>query len=131
MTATSRRLAATAALWGAAGLILCAFASHGVDDEQHSLWMRLGGFCMLIHAAAAIPILGLVRTGRACAVAALFFAGSGVFAGTLAGMTFGGPRWLGAVTPMGGLMMIIGWLLLAVTFLQPDPEQSAPPRTLH
>ena len=40
-------------------------------------------------------------------------AGSLVFSGTLYAMTLGAPRWLGAVTPIGGLLLLAGWLLLA------------------
>jgi uncharacterized membrane protein YgdD (TMEM256/DUF423 family) len=43
----------------------------------------------------------------------LMAAGSIVFSATLYGMALGGPRWLGAVTPLGGLAMILGWFLLA------------------
>lgn len=42
-----------------------------------------------------------------------FVVGSAVFAGTLYFMAVGGPRWLGAVTPIGGTALIVGWLLLA------------------
>ncbi|HUL75644.1 MAG TPA: DUF423 domain-containing protein, partial [Vicinamibacteria bacterium] len=41
-------------------------------------------------------------------------AGSALFSGTLYAMALGAPRWLGAVTPIGGLGMMLGWLLLAL-----------------
>lgn len=47
------------------------------------------------------------------AVGWLFIAGILVFGGTLYGIAFGGPRWLGAITPIGGVCFIAGWLLLA------------------
>ncbi|HWT41343.1 MAG TPA: DUF423 domain-containing protein, partial [Sphingopyxis sp.] len=37
-------------------------------------------------------------------------AGAALFAVTLYAMALGGPRWLGAVTPIGGTLLIIGWL---------------------
>ena len=43
----------------------------------------------------------------------LFLAGALVFAATLYAMGLGGPRWLGAVTPVGGVLMIAGWAALA------------------
>lgn len=43
----------------------------------------------------------------------LFVAGMVVFGGTLYTIALGGPRWLGAVTPVGGVCFIAGWLLLA------------------
>ncbi|MFB6260393.1 MAG: DUF423 domain-containing protein, partial [Thiohalorhabdaceae bacterium] len=36
------------------------------------------------------------------------------FPGTLYALALGGPRWLGAVTPLGGTAFILAWLLLAV-----------------
>jgi uncharacterized membrane protein YgdD (TMEM256/DUF423 family) len=38
-----------------------------------------------------------------------------IFAGSLYAMTLGAPRWFGAITPIGGVLMIAGWLWLAVT----------------
>jgi len=44
----------------------------------------------------------------------LFLAGIVVFSGSLYVMTLTGARWLGAITPLGGLAFILGWLCLAV-----------------
>ena len=41
--------------------------------------------------------------------------GALIFAGSLYAMTLGAPRWLGAITPIGGMLMIAGWLWLAVS----------------
>jgi uncharacterized membrane protein YgdD (TMEM256/DUF423 family) len=41
--------------------------------------------------------------------------GSATFAGTLYAMALGAPRWFGAITPIGGSMLIAGWLVLAWT----------------
>ena len=43
----------------------------------------------------------------------LFAAGTVIFSGSLYALSLGGPRWLGAVTPIGGLAFIAGWLSLA------------------
>ena len=43
-----------------------------------------------------------------------FVGGVAIFSGTLYAMALGGPRWLGAVTPIGGLTLIVGWVLLAI-----------------
>ncbi|HTU65882.1 MAG TPA: DUF423 domain-containing protein [Steroidobacteraceae bacterium] len=45
---------------------------------------------------------------------ALFLAGIAVFSGSLYLLALTGERWLGAVTPLGGLALLSGWLLLAV-----------------
>lgn len=41
-----------------------------------------------------------------------------VFSGSLYAMALGAPRWFGAITPLGGLAFIAGWLLLAWSFLR-------------
>lgn len=131
MTESSRRLCGTGAIWGALGLILCAFAAHGVDHPREALWLRLGGICMLVHAVMVILIANLVPTRSGRVVAGLFLIGSAVFAGTLAAMTLGAPRWLGAVTPAGGLTMLSGWFLLAWVFFRAEPEAAKTPGSLH
>ena len=42
-----------------------------------------------------------------------FVAGTLLFSGSLYGLALDGPKWLGPVTPLGGLTLMIGWLLLA------------------
>lgn len=46
--------------------------------------------------------------------------GVALFSGLLDVMAFGGPRWLGAIVPLGGLSMIAGWLTLACAALSKD-----------
>ena len=44
--------------------------------------------------------------------------GSLIFCGTVAILALGGPRWLGAITPIGGLLMIVSFVLLAIAALR-------------
>jgi uncharacterized membrane protein YgdD (TMEM256/DUF423 family) len=70
----------------------------------------------LIHALALLGVAwATTRWGSAAIVAAgwLFMAGIVVFGGTLYALALGGPRWLGAVTPIGGLCFLAGWAALA------------------
>lgn len=46
--------------------------------------------------------------------AGLLVAGILIFSGTLYGLALGGPRWLGAVTPLGGICFLAGWAVTAV-----------------
>lgn len=102
-------LGALAALSGAIAVIAGAFAAHGAAGKAAE-WLRTGAQYQLAHAVAALVALGLPN-GRGAAL--LFLLGSAVFAGTLYAMALGWPRWLGAVTPVGGAVMIGGWLVLA------------------
>jgi uncharacterized membrane protein YgdD (TMEM256/DUF423 family) len=47
-----------------------------------------------------------------------FVAGIVLFSGSLYMLVLTGPRWLGAVTPLGGVAFLVGWALLAWTALQ-------------
>nr|WP_156681449.1 DUF423 domain-containing protein [Sphingomonas profundi] len=103
-------LFALAALSGACAVAAGAFGAHGAAGKAAE-WLRTGALYQMVHAVAALVALGRPRGSMA---ALLFVAGAAVFAGTLYAMALGAPRWLGAVTPLGGAGMIAGWLLLAV-----------------
>jgi uncharacterized membrane protein YgdD (TMEM256/DUF423 family) len=90
-----------------------AFGAHGVADPKAAEWLRTGGLYQLIHAVAALAITGATR-----GAAALLLAGGAIFAISLYVMALGGPKWLGAITPIGGTLMIAGWLWAAWTFAQ-------------
>jgi uncharacterized membrane protein YgdD (TMEM256/DUF423 family) len=105
-------LAALLALSGAIAVIAGAYGAHGATGRAGE-WLTTGAHYQLVHAAAGLAILGKGR-----GPAALLLIGAAIFSGTLYGMALGGPRWLGAVTPLGGLGMIVGWMWLAVLFLR-------------
>ena len=48
----------------------------------------------------------------------LLVAGTVVFSGSLYLLVLTGTRWLGAITPVGGLMLVAGWLLVVVALLR-------------
>jgi uncharacterized membrane protein YgdD (TMEM256/DUF423 family) len=99
-----------AALSGALAVGAGAFGAHGASG-QAAEWLRTGGQYQLIHAVAALVALRLEARGPAW----LFVAGGAIFAVTLYLMALGLPRWLGAITPIGGSLLIAGWLWLAWT----------------
>jgi uncharacterized membrane protein YgdD (TMEM256/DUF423 family) len=47
----------------------------------------------------------------------MFLAGTVCFSGSLYLLSLTGARWLGAVTPLGGLLLLGGWLALAIGVL--------------
>ena len=101
-------LAILAALSGALAVAAGAFGAHGVTG-QPAEWLRTGGQYQLVHAVAALVALRLEARGPGW----LFVAGAAIFALTLYAMALGGPRWFGAITPIGGALLIAGWLWLA------------------
>lgn len=103
----ARSLPALAALNGLLAVAVGAFGAHGISDPQAKAWIATGAQYALGHAAAAFAV-----AGRSPLAAWLMSVGALVFAATLYAMALGGPRLLGAVTPVGGVLMIAGWALL-------------------
>ncbi|MBW4329619.1 DUF423 domain-containing protein [Stakelama sp. CBK3Z-3] len=97
-----------AALSGALAVGAGAFGAHGASGDAAE-WLKTGGHYQLVHAVAALAVLRLEAKGPAL----LFLAGGLIFAGSLYLMALGLPRWLGAITPIGGAALIAGWLWLA------------------
>jgi uncharacterized membrane protein YgdD (TMEM256/DUF423 family) len=98
-----------AALSGALAVAAGAFGAHGAAGEAAE-WLKTGGQYQLIHAVAALVAVRMDQKVPAW----LFVCGAAVFAGTLYLMAVGLPHWLGAITPIGGVALIGGWLWLAV-----------------
>lgn len=101
-------LTIAAALSGAIAVGAGAFGAHGASGAAQD-WLKTGGQYQLVHAVAALAALRLEARGPGW----LFVAGAAIFAGTLYLMALGLPRWLGAITPIGGTLLIAGWLWLA------------------
>jgi uncharacterized membrane protein YgdD (TMEM256/DUF423 family) len=109
------------AVLGALGVALGAFGAHGLKSRVPAellVVFETGVRYHLVHALALLAV-GLAA-GRAThpgwltAAGWLFVAGIAVFSGSLYAMTFSGARWLGAITPLGGLSFILGWIALAI-----------------
>ena len=117
MTATRRTLLA-AALLGLLGVAAGAFGAHGLEERlspEQLEWWATGARYQQIHALAlAVVGWGAGPWSRWRSAAAIAFViGVLIFAGTLYAMALGGPRILGAVTPLGGLSLMLGWAALA------------------
>lgn len=113
----------TAAANGFLAVALGAFGAHGLkrmmstlaDGAQRLEWWQTASQYQMAHALA----LGLVAAaaphlaGRLPAAAGwLFLAGIVLFSGSLYAMTLTGVKALGAVTPIGGICLLAGWLSL-------------------
>lgn len=97
-----------AGLSGALAVAAGAFGAHGASGEAAE-WLRTGAQYQLLHVLAAL----VASRMDAREPGWLFLAGAAIFAGTLYLMAVGAPRWFGAVTPIGGSLLIAGWLWLA------------------
>jgi uncharacterized membrane protein YgdD (TMEM256/DUF423 family) len=101
-------IAIFAALSAALAIAAGAFGAHGASSPQAAEWLRTGGMYQLVHAFAALV---LMQAQRGPAIVMLI--GAVIFAGTLYLMALGAPRWLGAITPIGGSLLIVAWLWAA------------------
>ncbi len=97
-----------AALSAAVAIAAGAFGAHARQPPATE-WLRTGGLYQLVHAVGALVVAPLNRTA-----ANLLLTGGAVFALSLYAMAFGASRVLGAITPVGGLLMITGWVWLAL-----------------
>jgi uncharacterized membrane protein YgdD (TMEM256/DUF423 family) len=108
------------AVSGGATVVLGAFGAHLLEQRltvEQLEWWRTGVGYQGLHALATIGwalLRGQRREVRVGPAPAWCFAlGTLFFSGSLYAMALGGPRWLGAVTPLGGVTWIAGWLAFA------------------
>jgi uncharacterized membrane protein YgdD (TMEM256/DUF423 family) len=116
MTAwTPRTWTGLAAISGLLAVAFGAFAAHGMTQPKPVEWLHTGSQYQMAHALAVFAALTLHRAGAKSMglVAALFLAGTVLFSGSLYAMALGGPRLLGAITPLGGLSLMAGWAMMA------------------
>ncbi len=121
----NRTLTLLASAVGFLGVALGAFGAHGVkrvlenapDAVLRQGWWETGAKYQLVHALAIglAAVLAAQVEGAGPRVAGwLFAAGITVFSGSLYLMTLTNVRVLGAVTPIGGLLLLAGWVMLGV-----------------
>lgn len=105
----------TAALLGFAAVALGAFGAHGLQTTlaQHQaeeIWKTAS----IYHLAHSIVLLLLaLHPSRHKGAFAFFVTGISLFSGSLYLLAITGIRWLGLVTPIGGTLLLVGWLALA------------------
>jgi uncharacterized membrane protein YgdD (TMEM256/DUF423 family) len=107
------------ALLAAAGVAAGAFGAHAlqarIPTARLATW-EIAVRYQLYHALALLILAWAVDrwpTAGLHVTAWLWVAGTAVFGGTLYALALGAPRWFGAITPLGGICLIAGWLLAA------------------
>jgi uncharacterized membrane protein YgdD (TMEM256/DUF423 family) len=102
----------------ALGSVLCgAFGAHALKDVlsergTSATWETAVRYQMW-HALALI-LVALLRERQSVrdSTGVCFAVGTLLFSGSLYGLALGGPKWLGPITPLGGLCLLAGWGLL-------------------
>lgn len=124
-TMIAKTFLAIAAINGLLAVALGAFGAHGLKGRLTESLMSAYQTAVQYHFYHTLALLGLAilmqRVGKKALLMTsgyLFIAGMVLFSGSLYWMAFGGPRWLGPVTPLGGLTFLAGWLLLFIAALR-------------
>ena len=117
--------------WFATGSVLCglgvilgAFGAHGLRTRlspEMLVVFETGVRYHLIHALGLLAVAWAASRwpGSYVSIAGyLFVAGIFIFSGSLYVLAVTGIRWLGAITPIGGVCLIVGWGLLAIGVLR-------------
>ena len=119
-------LGALGAGLGGVGVILGAFGAHALRNrlppEMLEIY-RTGVLYQMFHAVALIAAAGICdRLRRPLLLAWLFGGGIAIFSGSLYILALTGARIWGAVTPLGGLALIGGWLWILFSLLSGRPR---------
>lgn len=106
-----------AAISGALAVMAGAFGAHGlkgrVDPDQLAAWATASQYHLLHSVALLALALFALQSGRSIQIpASLFSAGIVLFSGSIYCLVLSEMRWLGPVTPIGGLCLMAGWASL-------------------
>ncbi|MBC3934154.1 DUF423 domain-containing protein [Undibacterium sp. CY7W] len=107
-----------------------AFGAHGLkavlSTEMLAIWQTAVHYQM-VHGLGLLAVGILMpqwpRAKRLAWVATAFVVGIILFSGSLYLLALSGIRWLGAVTPLGGVAFLAGWLLLAISAWQHSSKE--------
>ena len=118
MMTVDRSLAAFAALNGALAVALGAFAAHGAGPQVKQL-LTTGAHYQLVHAVVALVCAVWPGRDRLVATAGWLAAAGGlIFSLALSAVALLSLSAMGAVAPIGGLLMISAWLLIGFAALR-------------
>ena len=112
------------AAFGLLGVALGAFGAHALKETLAPDMLanfETGVRYQMYHAMALLAVAWAVTRwpgGLTTAAGWLFVAGIVIFSGSLYLLSITGVRWLGAITPIGGVAMIAGWVCLIVAALR-------------
>ena len=115
-----RLIGVLAAVLGGLAVVLGAFGAHALQGRLDEAALRTWHTAVEYQFWHALALLGLagfaLRTRVALVSAAALAGGTLLFSGSLYALALGGPRWLGMLTPIGGIGLILGWVFLAMAW---------------
>ncbi|MGY4384463.1 uncharacterized membrane protein YgdD (TMEM256/DUF423 family) [Pedobacter sp. UYP24] len=123
----NRSIVLTASLFGALAVVLGAFGAHGlkqvIDEEALTIWAK--GVEYQFYHTFALLFLSQLKGGKQLRLAywfftigIVFFSGSLYLLATRSITNFSFLNSVGPITPLGGLLLILGWLMLFLNALK-------------
>lgn len=111
-----------ASINGAIAVMLGAFAAHGLKPHISASLLsafETGSDYHLLHVIALIALAVLLLYLSVVSVwfkisAYCWMVGVVLFSGSLYGLALGAPSWFGPITPVGGFLLITGWIFFAI-----------------
>ena len=128
---TAPRLLAIAGFLGALGVGLGAFGAHALAGRLSAADLATFETSARYQMYHALALVGLAAwldrrpSARLILAARALILGVAIFSGSLYLLVLTGQRWLGAVTPLGGVALIVGWLAVAAAGLGAATERGA------
>lgn len=119
MVSLDRLFTAAGAAFGFLGVAAGAFGAHALRarlSPEDLATFETAARYQMYHALALLAAAWATTRwpgGAATLSGWLFITGTVVFSGSLYVLVLTGPRWMGAITPLGGLALLGGWLALA------------------
>ncbi|NIB39560.1 DUF423 domain-containing protein [Pseudomaricurvus alkylphenolicus] len=117
----AKQLLVLASVSGLLAVVLGAFAAHGLKGRVDAAMLsafQTGVQYQFYHTLAlilvALLLLRFPESGMFLWAGIAFVVGILLFSGSLYALALGGPRWLGPVTPLGGVSFMVGWICLFV-----------------
>lgn len=114
-----------AALNGLLAVGLGAFGAHALKAKLSPAMLAVWQTAVQYHFYHVLALIGVVlmlrqgwQSGWLAISGWLFCLGILLFCGSLYALALGGPRWLGPVTPLGGLAFMVGWISLLFAALR-------------
>ena len=124
MTGSTRTITLAAGLLGFLGVALGAFGAHALKETLEARnavtsW-NTAVLYQLVHAVALLALVGWREAlgGPNTKAAWCWIVGVVLFSGSIYVLALGGPRFLGPITPLGGIAFLIGWALVGWSALK-------------
>jgi len=102
-----------------------AFGAHSLRDRltpEYVSVFETGARYQMYHALALLAVAWVIERGGGTSAqwaGWLFVIGTVLFSGSLYGLALTGTRWMGAITPLGGVAFSAGWVCLALSLRNP------------